>query len=94
MPRIFSSRFLTALLISALIVPCLLASPVVATDYPYSSSDGPIADALNYLRSQQDSTGMIDSFGNSAWVVMSMSSIWTALKTRTVVPTSTTTRMG
>jgi hypothetical protein len=72
MPRIFSYRFLTALLISALIVSCLLASPVKATDYPYSSSDGQIADALNYLRSQQDSTGMIDSFGNSAWVVMAI----------------------
>jgi len=73
MPRTFTRRFLTALLISALILPCLLASPVMANGYyPYSVTDIEVASALDYLRSQQDSSGMIDSFGNSAWVVMAI----------------------
>jgi hypothetical protein len=73
MPRIFNRRFLTALLISALILSCLLASPVMANgSYPYSVADTEVASALDYLRSQQDSSGMIDSFGNSAWVVMAI----------------------
>jgi hypothetical protein len=73
MPRTFNCRFLTALLISALLLPCLLTTPVAAVEaYPYDPGDSVISDALNYLRSQQDSTGKIDSFSASAWVVMAI----------------------
>jgi len=74
MAKIFSSRLLTLLLISALLLPCLLITPVMAVeeDYPYSASDSVISDALNYLRSVQESDGQIDGFGNSAWVVMAI----------------------
>ena len=74
MSRIFSSRLLTLLLISALLLPCLLITPVMAVeeDYPYSASDAVISDALNYLRSQQESDGKIESFSASAWVVMAI----------------------
>jgi hypothetical protein len=73
MPRIFKSKFFTVLLISALLLPGLLITPVAAAGaYPYSTSDSVISEALDYLRSQQESTGMIDSFGNSAWVVMAI----------------------
>lgn len=74
MSRIFRSKLLTILLISALLLPGLLAVPVTAVeeDYPYSASDAVISDALNYLRSAQDNDGKIESFSASAWVVMAI----------------------
>ena len=73
MSRIFGYRFFTVVLISALIVPCLLVSPVMAvTTYPYTTGDAEIISALDYLRGEQDSTGMIESFSASAWVVMAI----------------------
>jgi hypothetical protein len=73
MPRTFTRGFLTALLISALISPCLLASPVMANgSYPYSASDSEISGALDYLSSLQDSTGEISDFATSAWAVMAI----------------------
>jgi hypothetical protein len=75
MPRIFGYRFLTVLLISALLLPCLLITPVMAVEegtYPYSTSDSEVANALNYLRLQQDSDGKISDFGTSAWAVMAI----------------------
>lgn len=73
MPRTFNRRFLTVLLISALLLPGLLTTPVAAAGaYPYNPGDSVISDALNYLRSQQDSTGKINSFSASAWVVMAI----------------------
>jgi hypothetical protein len=71
MLRIFRSKLFTLLLIS-LIVPALLITPVMAAEYPLTTSDDEIINALDYLRSQQDSDGKIDSFGNSAWVVMAI----------------------
>jgi len=74
MSRIFSSRLFT-LLIFALLLPCLLITPVAATAtgaYPYAPGNTIISDALNYLRSQQDNTGQIESFSASAWVVMAI----------------------
>lgn len=73
MSRIFSSRLLTMLLISALLLPCLLATPVMAVaSYPYTTSDSEIISALDYLRSEQDSDGKIDNFSASAWAVMAI----------------------
>jgi hypothetical protein len=71
MLRIFRSKLFTVLLIS-LIIPGLLITPVLAAEYPLTTSDDEIINALDYLRSQQDSDGKIDSFGNSAWVVMAI----------------------
>ncbi|NQT31637.1 MAG: hypothetical protein HQ588_04810 [Deltaproteobacteria bacterium] len=74
MAKIFSSRLVTLLLISVLLLPCLLITPVMAVeeDYPYSATDAVVSDALNYLRSVQDNTGKIESFSASAWVVMAI----------------------
>jgi hypothetical protein len=73
MPRIFRSKLFITLLIGALILPCLLITPAVANGaYPYSASDSEVASALDYLRSVQDSTGKIESFSASAWVVMAI----------------------
>jgi len=71
MSRIFGYRFFTVLLISALLLPCLLITPVMAVEpYPYDPGDSVISEALDYLRSVQDSDGKIESFSASAWVVM------------------------
>jgi hypothetical protein len=73
MPRIFKSKLFTALLISALLLPGLLITPVAAAGaYPYDPGDSVISEALDYLRSQQDSTGQIESFSASAWVAMAI----------------------
>jgi len=73
MPRIFRSKLFTLLLISALILPCLLITPVMAVDsYPLATGDSQVADALNYLRSAQTSDGKISDFGTSAWAVMAI----------------------
>jgi hypothetical protein len=73
MPRTFNRRFLTVLLISALLLPCLLITPVAATGaYPYDPNDSVISEALDYLRSVQESDGKIESFSASAWVVMAI----------------------
>jgi hypothetical protein len=70
MDRIFSSRLVTILLISALL-PCLLITPVMAAGaYPYDPGDNKISEALDYLRSVQGSDGKIEGFSASAWVVM------------------------
>jgi hypothetical protein len=73
MPRTFNRRFLTVLLISALLLPCLLITPVAAAGaYPYDPSDSVISESLDYLRSVQESDGKIESFSASAWVVMAI----------------------
>jgi len=74
MSRIFRSKLFTILLISALLLPCLLITPVMAAGaYPYDPGDTVISDALNYLRSVQGNDGKIESFSASAWVVMAIS---------------------
>jgi hypothetical protein len=73
MPKTFNRRFLTVLLISALLLPCLLITPVAAAGaYPYDPSDSVISESLDYLRSVQESDGKIESFSASAWVVMAI----------------------
>jgi hypothetical protein len=73
MPRIFRPKRFALLLITALLLPALLISPAMAAGtYPYSAGDTVISDALNYLSSLQDSTGKIESFSASAWVVMAI----------------------
>jgi hypothetical protein len=73
MPRTFNRRFLTVLLISALLLPCLLITPVAAAGaYPYDPSDSVISESLDYLRSVQEGDGKIESFSASAWVVMAI----------------------
>jgi hypothetical protein len=74
MSSIFRSKLFAILLISALILPGLLAVPVMAVeeDYPYTTGDDEVADALNYLRSVQESDGKISDFSTSAWAVMAI----------------------
>jgi len=73
MSKIFKSRFLSILLIVSLMLPCLLATPVMATDsYPYVADDAEVSSALDYLRGQQGTDGKIGDFATSAWGVMSI----------------------
>ena len=77
MARIMKRRFTIAvvslLVACALLLVPLLGVPVLAVDsYPLQTSDSEVADALDYLRAQQDTDGSIGTFGDSAWVVMAI----------------------
>lgn len=58
-----------ALVLAALTLP---PTPILATDFPLSTDDTVITDALNYLRGAQASDGNIGGFAVSAWVVMAI----------------------
>jgi hypothetical protein len=71
--KIFKSRFLNLLLIVSLVLPCLIATPAMASgSYPYTASDSEVSSALDYLRGQQGTDGKIGDFSTSAWAVMSI----------------------
>jgi len=56
----------------ALVVLILPSAPVMATDFPLSTDDTAITDALDYLRQAQAADGNIGGFAISAWVVMAL----------------------
>jgi len=69
----FKSKLLSLFLIFTFLLPTLFATPVLATDsYPLTTSDAEVADALNYLRTQQGTDGSIGDFATSAWAVMAI----------------------
>ena len=69
----FKSKLLSVLLAFALLLPSLLATPVLAAGpYPLTTSDAEVADALNYLGAQQGTDGSIGDFATSAWAVMAI----------------------
>jgi len=71
--KTLKSRLLSVLLIASLILPGVLATPVVAADtYPYTAGSTEVANALNYLRAQQGTNGKIGDFATSAWAVMAI----------------------
>lgn len=73
MRKVFKSKFLTILLMLALLLPCLVTTPVVAAgSYPYTASSTEVSAALTYLEGQQTSTGMISDFSTSSWAVMAV----------------------
>ena len=64
---------LRILLVVVILLPCLMATPAVATGpYPYLSTDSEVAEALDYLRGEQATDGSISDFATSAWVVMAI----------------------
>lgn len=68
MTQVFIS--ITAL---AAVVASLIMAPVMAADsYPLQTTDVEVADALSYLRGEQDTDGSIGSFVDSAWVAMAI----------------------
>ena len=70
------TKFLSTAIILAMLLSLCAFSPVMATSsYPLASSDPVVADALNYLRSQQDSSGCISDFGSSAWITMAITAV-------------------
>ena len=60
------------LLVLALVASAILSTPVLASPYPYNSTDTEVASALDYLRGQQTTDGDIGGFGPSAWVTMAI----------------------
>ena len=55
-----------------LLVPLLSAPVLGAVSYPLQNSDPEVADALDYLRGEQATSGSISDFSSSAWVVMAI----------------------
>lgn len=73
MKRRFTTVVLSLFVACALLLVPLLGAPVLgATSYPFQTSDSEVADALDYLRGEQDSDGSISDFSTSAWVVMAI----------------------
>jgi hypothetical protein len=74
--KLFKSRLLSILLIVTLILSCILATPVQATNsYPYTTASTEVSGALSYLRAQQGTDGKIGDFATSAWVVMAIKAV-------------------
>jgi len=64
---------ISTLVIGALLLVSLLTVPVLGADsYPFQISDPKVADALDYLRGEQDTDGGISDFSTSAWVIMAI----------------------
>ncbi|MFC1871086.1 prenyltransferase/squalene oxidase repeat-containing protein [Chloroflexota bacterium] len=72
MNRKIRSRLIGVLLIFPLLLVPLLAQPVMTAGYPLTASDTEVADALDYLRAEQDTDGSICGFVTSAWVIMAI----------------------
>ncbi|MCK4721723.1 MAG: terpene cyclase/mutase family protein, partial [Dehalococcoidia bacterium] len=69
----FTQKLLSVLLVFTFLLPTLFATPVLAAGpYPLTTSDAEVADALNYLHTQQGTDGGIGDFGTSAWAVMAI----------------------
>ncbi|WP_455277213.1 prenyltransferase/squalene oxidase repeat-containing protein [[Eubacterium] cellulosolvens] len=64
-------RFHFVLLIAILFLSILTAIPHT-TAYPYNKTDTEVSLALDWLKSQQNTSGMIDSFEISSWAVMAI----------------------
>ena len=60
--------FFKVILALAVVILILPLTPALAADFPLSSGDDEISDALDYLRDAQDSDGNIGGFAVSAWV--------------------------
>ena len=95
------SSLLSILLAVALLLPCLVATPAIASGaYPYSATDGEVADALDYLRGQQNTDGSIGDFSTSAWAVMAVAAAgedpqnWQVGSNPTIVDYLSTTAAG
>ena len=68
-----TTMFVSVLLICALIASILVARAVVAfAPYPLQPTDSEVANALDFLRGEQQADGSIGGFGDSAWVVMAI----------------------
>ncbi|MCK5627021.1 hypothetical protein KAI23_03555, partial [Candidatus Bathyarchaeota archaeon] len=51
---------------------CILTLIPYVSAYPYSNSEQEVSQALEWLRSQQQTNGSIGGFGTSSWAVMAI----------------------
>ena len=72
MARGFMRSWLRIILVLALVFFALPPTPVLATDFPLSTDDTVITDALDYLWQAQAADGNIGGFAISAWAVMTI----------------------
>jgi hypothetical protein len=67
------AQIVTSIIALAAVVASSIMAPVMAADsYPLVATDPEVADALDYLRGEQDSNGSIGSFVDSAWIAMAI----------------------
>jgi hypothetical protein len=67
------AQIVTSIIALAAVVASSIMAPVMAADsYPLATTDPEVADALDYLRGEQDSNGSIGSFVDSAWIAMAI----------------------
>jgi hypothetical protein len=67
------AQIVTSIIALAAVVASSIMAPVMAADsYPLVTTDPEVADALDYLRGEQDSDGSIGSFVDSAWIAMAI----------------------
>ena len=67
------AQIVTSIIALAAVVASSIMAPVMAADsYPLVTTDPEVADALDYLRGEQDSNGSIGSFVDSAWIAMAI----------------------
>ena len=74
MKRLFQSRTVYLATIALLAGVGTLGGPILAATHPLDTSDQQVADALDYLRSQQTSDGGIGDFATTAWAIMAIAS--------------------
>ena len=58
--------------LAAVVVASIMAPVMAADSYPLQTTDAEVADALNYLRDEQNTDGSIGSFVDSAWIAMAI----------------------
>ena len=74
MRRLFQSRTVYLAMIAVIACVTTLGGPILAATHPLDTSDQQVADALDYLRSQQASDGAIGDFATTAWAAMAIAS--------------------
>ncbi len=58
--------------LAAVVVASIMAPVMAADSYPLQTAEAEVADALNYLRDEQNTDGSIGSFVDSAWIAMAI----------------------
>jgi hypothetical protein len=67
------AQIVTSIIVLAAVVASSIMAPVMAAgSYPLATTDPEVADALDYLRGEQNSDGSIGSFVDSAWIAMAI----------------------
>lgn len=70
--RTMAQIVISMIALAAVVVASIMAPVMAADSYPLQTADAEVADALNYLRDEQNTDGSIGSFVDSAWIAMAI----------------------